>query len=103
MATKQGVNITVLDNQLGQQPPGQGQTEVVIGVASGGSVPAYTPYTTSNPATIQANSGNGPMSRLAAFVSTGSGNPVTCVQIPAGSAGVITQVYPRRRIPARPS
>ena len=90
---KQGVSITIADNGLGQQAPGQGQTEVVIGCATGGTVANFVPYTTSNPTTIQANSGNGPMPRLAATICTTTGNPVTCVSVPSTTPGVNTAVF----------
>lgn len=91
--SKQGLNITIADNALGQQPPGQGTTLAVIGCSSGTTVPNFVPYTTTNPATISGNSGFGPMPRLAAFITTQSGNPVECVSVPAASPGVVTQVY----------
>jgi hypothetical protein len=86
---KQGVNLTVLDQQLGQSAPGQGQTEVVIGTCSGGTVPNFTPYTTTNPATIQANSGVGSAPRLAAYTAQLSGNPVTVCTVPNNANGTL--------------
>jgi hypothetical protein len=91
--TKQGITFNILDGQLGQQPPGQGQAEVVIGWASGGTVANFVPYTTTSPSVIQANSGNGSMSRIAAFCAVNSGNPVTCVSIPSAGAGTVTAVF----------
>ena len=84
---KQGLNLTILDNQLGQQAPGQGQTQVVIGCASGGTVPNFQPYVTSNPSTMQTNSGNGPAVRLAAFIATLTGNAVEVCTVPSVTPG----------------
>lgn len=81
-----GVTITVQDNQLGTLPPGLGQTEFVIGVSSGGTVPNFTPYEATNPSTFQTNSGNGPGPRLAAF-GAGTGNATGLVTIPIVTPG----------------
>lgn len=96
--TAQGVNITVLDNQLGQTVPGQGQTEVVIGVSSSPTtstvtVSAFVPYTSSNPSTFSTNSGFGPGPRLAAFIANQTGNPVTFVKVPTVGNGTSTAVF----------
>lgn len=90
---KQGVSLTILDNQLSQQAPGQGQTPVVIGCASGGTVPNFQPYVTSNPATMQTNSGNGPAVRLAAFIATLTGQAVEVCTTTSVTPGSNTAVF----------
>ena len=89
--TAQGVNITVQDGGLGQSVPGQGQTEVVIGVSSAGT--AFQPVTSSNPTIFPSTFGYGPGPDAAAFITSQTGNPVTFVKVPNASAGVVTSVY----------
>jgi hypothetical protein len=89
--TTQGVNITVQDNGLGQSPPGQGNTELVVGVSSSGT--AYQPVTSTNPADFVAAGGYGPSVRLASFIVKQTGNPVTWVKCDTAAAGTVTTVY----------
>jgi hypothetical protein len=93
MPAAQGVNFTVLDGALGQNVPGQGSTEVVIGVSSGSAVASFVPYTSSNPSTFSTNSGYGPGPRLAAFIANQTGNPVTFVKVPTIGAGTNSTFY----------
>lgn len=92
MSTRQGVNLTIQDGQLGQTPPGVGPTQVVIGCGSGGTVANFAPYTTSQVAQFSTNSGYGPGPRLAAYMANLSGNPVTYVQTPVVGAGTNSTV-----------
>jgi hypothetical protein len=87
------VNLTILDNQLGQTSLSSGNIEAVIGVCSGGTQANYQPYTTSNPATIKSNSGVGPAPRLAASIAAQSGQPVTVCTVPQAGAGTLTSTY----------
>jgi hypothetical protein len=90
--TAQGVNITIQDNQLGQAPPGQGQTELVIGCGSS-STYNYTPITSTNPNAFTTGNNYGPGPELAAFIANQTGNPVTLCQVPAAGVGTNTTVY----------
>lgn len=90
--SKQGINISVADGQLGQSVPGQGPTQVVIGCGSGGTVPSFSPYETSNVSTIKTNSGVGPGPRLAAFIASLTGNAVEFVKVPSVTPGTNTTV-----------
>ena len=94
----QGVNLTILDNQLGQSVPGSGPTIAVIGCSSSPTtstltVSAFVPYTSNNPQTFSANSGYGPGPRLAAFMANLTGNPVEFVKVPSASPGVAGTVF----------
>ena len=89
--TAQGVNITVNDNALGQSVPGQGQTEVVIGVSSSGT--SFQPVTSTQPSAFTSAFGNGPMVRLAAFIAAQTGNPVMAIKVPTNGAGTNTAVF----------
>lgn len=89
----QGVNLTILDDQLGQSVPGAGPTIVVIGCSSGSTVASFVPYASNNPSTFSTNSGYGPGPRLAAFMANLTGNPVEFVKVPSTSPGVAGTVY----------
>jgi hypothetical protein len=89
----QGVNLTILDDQLGQSVPGAGPTIVVIGCSSGSTVASFVPYTSNNPSTFSTNSGYGPGPRLAAFMANLTGNPVEFVKVPTVTTGVAGTVY----------
>ena len=84
MSFAQGVNLFVQDNGLGQTPPGQGNTEYVIGIGSTG--PYYQLIQSSNPSAFQAN-GAGPGVEMAAFIANSTGNPVAFVAVPASGNG----------------
>jgi Protein of unknown function (DUF2586) len=90
MSIKQGVNINILDNQLGQSVPGQGPTNIVIGYGSAG--PNYVPFTSTNPGAFVTQNGYGEGPELAAYIANLSGNPVCLVTVPAGSVGAVTGV-----------
>jgi hypothetical protein len=82
--TAQGVNLFVNDGGLGQSPPGQGNTEYVIGIGSTG--PFYQIIQSTNPTDFQAN-GTGPGVELAGFITNSTGNPVAFVAVPANANG----------------
>jgi hypothetical protein len=98
--TAQGVNINILDDQLGQVPPGQGPTQFVIGCSSGSTVSSsstvgsFGVYTSNNPSAFSANSGYGPGPRLAAFMANLTGNPVGFVKVPSTTPGTVSAIYP---------
>lgn len=87
--TAQGVNLFVQDNGLGQQPPGAGNTEYVIGIGSTG--PYFQIIESNNPAAFQAN-GTGPGVECAGFIANSTGNPTAFVAVPAAIAGWNTAV-----------
>jgi hypothetical protein len=84
MSYTQGVNLFVQDNGLGQSPPGQGNTEYVIGIGSTG--PYWQVIQSTNPAAFQAN-GTGPGVEMAGFIANSTGNPVAFVAVPATAVG----------------
>jgi hypothetical protein len=87
--TAQGVNLFVQDNGLGQQPPGVGNTEYVIGIGSTG--PYFQIINSNSPAAFQAN-GTGPGVECAGFIANSTGNPVAFVAVPAAIVGWNTAV-----------
>lgn len=91
-AFTQGVNLFVQDNGLGQSPPGQGNTEYVIGISSAG--PYFQIVQSTNPTTFQAN-GTGPGVEMSGFITNSTGNPVAFVAIPAAAVGANTAVGPK--------
>ena len=92
MSSQQGVNLFVNDGGLGQSPPGQGNTEYIIGIGSTG--PYYQIIQSTNPADFQTQNGTGPGVELAGFVANSTGNPVAFVAVPATGAGSNTAVAP---------
>ena len=84
MSYTQGVNLFVQDGGLGQSPPGVGNIEYVVGIASVG--PYYQILSSTNPAAFQAN-GTGPGVEMAGFIANSTGNEVAFVAVPASSAG----------------
>jgi hypothetical protein len=90
--TRASVNINVQDNGLGQQNPGNGNTLVVIGVGSGGSVPVNTPVTSQTAGAFIAAGGYGPGPQLAELILDESGNEVVFVQATATTPGTNTSV-----------
>jgi hypothetical protein len=81
-----GVSFSILDNQLGQTPPGNGNTELVVGVGSLASF-NFSPITSSNPGAFTAGGNSGPGPELAAFIANQTGNAVTYSQAGQGAAG----------------
>ena len=73
------VAVIVLDNQLGQSLPGNGEIEYVIGGASSG--PFFQLTQSTNP-TAFLSSGYGPGPSLAGFIATATGNEVAFVPVP---------------------
>ena len=86
------VTFSVVDNGLGQQNPGTGNTIVVVGVGSGGSVPVNTPLTSQQAGAFVAAGGYGPGPQLAELILSQAGNPVVWIEAATTSAGTNTGV-----------
>ena len=87
------VSFSVIDNGLGQQNPGNGNTLVVVGVGSGGSLPVNTPLDSATAGAFVAAGGYGPGPQLAELILSQSGNDVVFVPAAVTSAGTNTQVF----------
>lgn len=86
----QGVNFTILDNQLGLSQLGTGQTIVVCGVSSAGT--PNQPLFASQPQSFVTNFGYGPGPELAAYIANATGNVTGFVKAATSGAGTNTAV-----------
>lgn len=87
------VAFSVLDNGLGQQNPGTGNTLVVVGVGSGGTLPVNTPLDSAVGGAFVAAGGYGPGPQLAELILSQSGNDVVYVPASITSVGTNTGVF----------
>jgi hypothetical protein len=87
------VAFSVIDNGLGQQNPGTGNTVVVVGVGSGGSLPVNTPLDSATAGAFVAAGGYGPGPQLAELILSQSGNNVIFVPASSTTPGSNTSVY----------
>lgn len=86
------VSFTIEDNGLGQQNPGTGNTLVVVGVGSGGTLPVNTPLDSAQAGAFIAAGGYGPGPQLAELILNQSGNDVIFIPATITSVGTNTAV-----------
>lgn len=86
----QGVNFTILDNQLGLAAAGAGAAIVVAGVSSIGT--ANQPVFSQQPQTFVTSFGYGPGPELAAYIANATGNLVGFVKVATNAAGTNSAV-----------
>ena len=86
------VNFTVADNGLGQTNPSNGNVLAVIGVSSGGNVPANVPVQSAQGGAFITAGGYGPGTQLAELVLNETGNEVIYIQAAAAAVGTVSTI-----------